>query len=57
MRTRSQSVIFDELHTLLKFEEFALAKHRKQEDLSLQPTAMVATQLGTNVNMNNSRSN
>lgn len=44
MRTRSQSVSFEELHVLLKSEEYAIEKQSKREDLVVQPTAMYATQ-------------
>lgn len=46
MRTRSQSVTFDELHVLMKSEESAIAKQSKSENVILQPTAMYASQIG-----------
>ncbi|TYK17989.1 uncharacterized protein E5676_scaffold306G002980 [Cucumis melo var. makuwa] len=44
MQTRSQPVSFSELHILLKSEESALEKQTKREDISVQPTAMLANQ-------------
>ncbi|XP_022157455.1 uncharacterized protein LOC111024149 [Momordica charantia] len=42
MRTRSQSVTFDELHVLMKSEEVALDRQVKRDDLFSQNTALFA---------------
>ncbi|XP_022150845.1 uncharacterized protein LOC111018892 [Momordica charantia] len=43
MRTRAQSVSFEELHVFMKSEESAIEKQMKREDLVTQPNALFAS--------------
>lgn len=43
MRTRSQSVMFNELHVLVESEEVASEKQNQCKDLHLQPTTLLTS--------------